>query len=79
MLSLDRWQQQLTFCRDRLSIITDAINLEVGRPFPERRWQVLSLLYRERAVYSFAVSILTELETSESGQTRSAEEAETRE
>jgi hypothetical protein len=78
LLSLDLWQQQLAFCRDRLSMITDAINLEVGRPFPERRWQVLSLLYRERAVYSFAVSILMELETSEPEQTRSAEGTETR-
>ena len=59
-------------------MISDAINLEVGRPFPQRRWQVLNLLYRERAVYSFAVSLLMELETSESEQTSSAEGTQTR-
>jgi hypothetical protein len=78
LLSLDRWQQQLAMCRDRLSLISDAINLEVGRPFLQRRWQVLNLLYRERAVYSFAVSLLTEIETGEPEQTRSAEGTETR-
>lgn len=78
MLSLERWQQQLAICRDRLSLISDAINLEVGRPFPQRRWQVLNLLFRERAVYSFAVALLTELETGEPEQPRSAEGTETR-
>lgn len=48
-------------CNERLSIIESAVNKEVRNPIWQRRTMLLTFLYKEREVYSFALARLEDL------------------
>lgn len=52
----------LIACRDRLQFIERAVDAELSKPHRQRQWRLLNFLEKERAVYSFAVRVLEDVQ-----------------
>ena len=51
----------LSTCQMRLACVERIIDREITKEHKDRQWHLLDFLYRERAVYSFAISLLTQV------------------
>jgi hypothetical protein len=60
--SAARAQVHRVACEARLDHITATINAELSKTHRQRKWRLLNLLYKERAVYAFAVALLRDID-----------------
>jgi hypothetical protein len=48
-------------CAERLEVVQSAIKSEISKPIWQRRMDLLNFLYKEREVYTFALTQLEEI------------------
>ena len=59
----DRLVLEIAKCDERLKAINDALGAELQKPILRRQRSLLLFLYKEKAVYDFAVKLLRSIET----------------
>jgi hypothetical protein len=61
-INLERLQLHLCACSERLLHITNTIEAELRKPHKDLEWRLLAFLHKERAVYSFALWLLQDIQ-----------------
>ncbi len=48
-------------CREKLTVIEAAVRSEISKPIRQRRYNLLTFLYKEKEIYSFALNSLEKI------------------